>query len=224
MKGRILKWSIAATILVVLGLWVAVEFPSWQAKQPIPTPEAIGEVINGGTGYINKFFGLDFEISHGGRVFSEKGTSALIDKGVRDFELGKTILQNNLPSAVTAGIYPDTGQMVFIGCSKYAYPQLSEEQCLLDTIERLEKQKDMACTVIDTKLTAQIGGLDFFGFSYTLHSDTLDTRYQEEYLYMKDGSVMTIVVWGEGYGPDEKFLTGKERILGDFGELTQEVT
>lgn len=221
MKGRILKWSIAVTVLVVLGLLAAIKIPPWMDNQPVPFPQATGEVIDGGTGYVNEFFGLGCTISHGGRIFSEKGTSALIDKGVKDFELGKALLQNNLPTNVSAGIYPDTGQMVFIGCSKYAYPQLSEEQCRLDAIARLEKQKSMTCTIVDTDLTAQIGGLDFFGFSYTLHSDTLDTRYQEEYLYMKDGSIMTIIVWGEGYGPDEKFLRGRERVFGDFAELTE---
>lgn len=219
MKNRVLRWSIAAVVLIVLGVLAAMKIPPWMEKQPVPAPLATGTVIDGGTGYINEFFGLSFTISHGGRIFSEKGTSALIDKGVKDFELGKAILQNNVPSNVSAGIYPDTGQMVFIGCSKYAYPELSEEQCRLDAIKRVEQQKGMTCTVIEPELTAQIGGLDFFGFSYTLHSDTLDTRYQEEYLHIKDGSIMTVMVWGEGYEPTEKFLSGRERIFGDFGEL-----
>lgn len=221
MKDRILKWTIAVGVLIMAITLAVTLFNGWKVKQPIPAPEATGTVIDGGLGYTNEFFGLRFTISHGGRVFSKEGTSALIDKGVKDFEIGKALLQNNVPSNVSAGIYPDTGQMVFIGCSKYAYPGLTEEQCRLDAVERQEKQKAMTCTIVDTDLTAQIGGLDFFGFSYTLHSDTLDTRYQEEYLYMKDGSIMTIIVWGEGQEPDEGFLAGRERIFGDFMELTE---
>lgn len=214
-----MKWSIAAMVLLLLGVLAVLNIPPWVERQPVPSPEATGTVIDGGKGYTNEFFGLGFAISNGGRIFSREGTNALIDKGVKDFKLGKAILQNNVPSNVSAGIYPDTGQMVFIGCSKYAYPGLTEEQCLLNAVKGMGNQKEMTCTIVDTELTAQIGGLDFLGFSYTLHSDTLDTRYQEEYLYMKDGSLLTIMVWGEGYTPDESFIAGRERIFGDFAAM-----
>lgn len=219
-RGKtIIKWTVAIAVALLLVALAVTLLPPLREAQPVPAPYAEGTVVDGGMGYANDFFGLRFTLSHGGRIFSTKGTNALIDKGVKDFELGKAVLQSNLPFYVTAAIYPDTGRMLFVGCSKYAYPKLTTQQLLEETTARREKQKTPQFTLLDSELTAQIGGLDFVGIASTLQTDDMGTRYQEEYFHIKEDCILTVLVWGDSDNPDEAFLEHRQRVFGDFTTL-----